>query len=172
MREQLRPQLVNFRTSRWGKGAYGAIIHIQSWQSSTGILGDLAHIRVREKVCWQTPASEVQHYAESGYCVKGNHNGRGYMSGDSGSGRDEHSALGPFTTPEALSFTGSGELEFGITQTYQQSDNNGLFWTDIPDSAYKVRRVLSREGNQLRITIHKENQGNPADAYSNTSVVP
>ncbi|MDE9566583.1 hypothetical protein KKI93_21830 [Xenorhabdus bovienii] len=175
LREQLHPQLVNFCTSRWEKGAYGAINHTLRWQSSPDILDDLAHILVREKVCWQIPAHEVQEYVERGYRDAGIHNGIGNnvtSPGNLGLGCDFHDALGPFNTPNTLHFTGPGKLEFVVTQVYQQSDNNGLSWRDIPNSAYQIQRVLSHEGNQRRITIHKENQSNPADICRNTSVLP
>ncbi|MDX7987818.1 hypothetical protein FE392_10820 [Xenorhabdus sp. 12] len=172
LREQLCPRLVNFRTSRWEKGAKGSIIHMLNWQSSTGILDDLMHIRLREDVCWQTHANGIQHYVTKAYREASTHNGLvDYTPGSLGIGCDEHDALGPFNTTEARAFTGPGELEFVVTQTYQQSANNGVSWANIPDSTYRIRRILRREGNQLRITIHKENQSNPTDVYSNTSVV-
>ncbi|WP_086956032.1 hypothetical protein [Xenorhabdus innexi] len=174
LREQLRPQLINFRTFRWEKGAYGAINHILSWQSSTGILDDLAHILVREEVRWQMPEREVQKYVDIGYRSQGGHNGIGSATstGSLGRGCDFHDALGPFNTTNMLNFIGSGALSFVMTQIYQQSNDNGLSWSDIPNSGYWIRRLLSYEGNQRRITIYKENQSNSADACSNTSVIP
>ncbi|MFT2798884.1 hypothetical protein [Serratia sp. N21D137] len=173
LHEQLRPQLCNFRTFSLTKGAAGAIDHTLTWQSDTGILGDLAHIRVREKVCWQTPEHMVRPYVINEYRQEGGHFGIGnavYTPGNIGKGKDTHAALGPFS-PEVLNFVGPGELKFVITQTYQQSNNGGISWTDIPDSTYRIRRVVIRVGTKLRLTIHKEKLSNRRETISNMTEV-
>ncbi|MBS0054497.1 hypothetical protein [Yersinia sp. Marseille-Q3913] len=173
LHDQLRPQLINFRTFNLTAGAAGAIDHTLIWQSDTGVLGDLAHIRVREKVCWQAPEHRVLPYVINEYRQKGVHYGVGnaiYMPGNTGQGNDTHTVLGPFS-PKMLNFGGPGELEFVITQTYQQSNDGGRSWTDIPDSTYRIRRIVRCAGTKLQLTIYKENLSNPCDALSNMTEV-
>ncbi|EMZ7034345.1 hypothetical protein ABE276_002378 [Salmonella enterica] len=173
LHEQLRPHLINFRTRSLTKGGAGAINHSLIWQSDTGSLGDLEHIRVREKVCWQNPARSIQPYVIKEYRQAGTHYGMGnavFTAGHIGQGNDTHAALGPFS-PEVLHFVGPGELEFVITQTYQQSNDHGISWTDIPNGTYRIQRIARRVGTKLRLTIHKMNQSKPGDALSNMTEV-
>ena len=169
----LRGKLVDFRTVSLTKGGAGAIVHVLGWKSDTGSLADLAHLRVRERIVWPAPAPAAVPYLIPEYRVAGEHFGMGnavYTQGSAGRGDDTHAALGPFGPP-VLTFAGPGSLEYVIAQTYEQSDNAGGTWTAIPDSAYTIRRVVTRVGPKTRLTITKTNNTKPGDTLTNSTDV-
>jgi hypothetical protein len=172
----LRGNVFNFRTGRLARGPGGTIEHRLVWESDTGNLADLAHIRVREHVSWPTPVPPViptvhleapdQH---TNYRIAGFHAGVGNAAstpGTVGSGSDTHGASGPFNGA-ALDYTGAAPLVVTFTQVYQSSADGGVTWANIPNSTYTIRREVRRAGNRAQVTITKTNVAQPRDAITN-----
>lgn len=173
----LRGKVFNFRTGSLARGPGGTIVHRLFWDSDTGDLGDLAHIRVREHVSWPTPVPPIipnvhieQPDVHTNYRIAGSHAGIGNAAstpGTAGNGNDTHGAYGPFT-PACMNYTGAAPLIVTFTQVYQASANGGVTWVDIPNSQYTIRRELRRVGNRTQVTITKTNVARPRDAITNT----
>ena len=177
----LRGDVFNFRTGSLARGPNGNIVHRLVWDSDTGNLGDLAHIRVREHVSWPTPTAPVipnVHIVApdqfNNYRIAGFHTGVGnavFTPGTAGNGNDTHGAYGPFSNT-ALDYTGAAPLVVTFNQVYQSSADGGMTWIDIPNSRYTVRRELRRVRNQIQVTMTKTNVTAPRDALTNTLVIP
>ena len=75
--QKLLGKLVRFRTKSLTAGPAGAIVHVLVWESDTGDLADLAHLRVREHVSWQAPGGQTRNYVIPEYQGAGNHYGVG-----------------------------------------------------------------------------------------------
>jgi hypothetical protein len=173
----LRGNVFNFRTGSLARGPQGAIVHRLVWESDTGDLADLAHIRVRERVSWPTPIAPViptVHIdtpdVHTNYRIAGFHTGIGNAAstpGTMGRGDDMHGAYGPFS-PACLNYTGAAPLVVTFNQVYQFSDDGGAHWADIPNSSYTIRRELRRVGNRIQVTMTKTNVALPRDSITNT----
>ncbi|MGE0386829.1 MAG: hypothetical protein AB7Q97_19055 [Gammaproteobacteria bacterium] len=153
----LRAKLVKFKTKSLGKGAAGAINHVLTWESDSGDLDDIDHIRVREHVSWGAPDREVAPYVIGEYAKGGHHYGQGnaaFTPGNVGQGDDTHAALGPFS-PKVLEFKGPGALRYEMEQVYEMSDDGGKTWSAIPKSKYKILRVVTFEDNKIKLSIAK-----------------
>ncbi|MBW8896861.1 MAG: hypothetical protein JF619_01795 [Massilia sp.] len=173
----MRANVFNFRTESILRGMGGTIVHRLVWESDTGDLADLAHIRVREHVSWPTPTAPVipnVHIdtpdVHTNYRIAGFHTGVGnaaFTPGPVGNGNDTHGAYGPFS-PACMNYTGAAPLVVTFTQVYQSSADGGTTWIDIPNSRYTIRRELRRVGNRTQVTITKTNVARPRDAMMNT----
>lgn len=176
----LRGNVFNFRTGSLARAPGGAIAHRLVWDSDTGNLGDLAHVRVREHVSWPTPVAPIipnVHIDEpdvhTNYRVAGFHAGVGNAvstPGTAGNGTDNHGAYGPFS-PACMNYTGAAPLIVTFNQVYQVSSDGGVTWADIQNSHYTIRRELRRVGNRIQVTITKTNVTLPRDALTNTLVI-
>jgi hypothetical protein len=176
----MRGDIFNFRTGNLSRGPNGSIVHRLVWDSDTGSLGDLAHIRVREHVSWPTPTAPVVPTTHiiapdqfNNYRIAGFHAGVGnavFTPGTAGNGNDTHAAIGPFT-PAALTYTGAAPLVVTFTQVYQASYDGGANWIDIPNSRYTIRRELRQVRNRAHVTLTKTNATVPRDALSNTLIL-
>ncbi|MGE0710773.1 MAG: hypothetical protein AB7N76_27745 [Planctomycetota bacterium] len=162
----LRGKLVRFRTKSLTRGASGAIVHALQWESDTGDLTDLAHLRVREHVSWNAPNPNTRPFVIPEYQRGGDHMGVGnaaYTPGHIGRGDDTHSALGPFT-PQIFQLQPNATLEYVMNQVYEQSTDDGATWTAIPNSRYTITRKVTHTGQRIRLEIIKAGP----DRLSNT----
>jgi hypothetical protein len=153
----LRANLINFRTKTLAAGSAGAINHVLVWDSDSGDMDDLSHLKVREHVSWGSADPAVAPYVISEYKGGGNHYGQGnaaFTPGNVGQGDDTHAALGPFS-PEVLKFKGPGALKYEMDQVYELSEDGGSSWKAIPKSTFKIVRVASFEGGKTKLSIAK-----------------
>ena len=129
----------------------GFLKHQVGWNSSTGNLADLDHIRTREQVSWPACTWPV---LEAGYAAPGQHHGMGTTAGTQGYNNDTHQASQPFfditqlrdkTNAQYLA-KGAQSAPFVMNQVYQYSTDGGATWHDIPGSQYTLTRTLRRKG--------------------------
>ncbi|MEM7058926.1 MAG: hypothetical protein AAF557_15165 [Pseudomonadota bacterium] len=154
----LEPKLVNFK-GKMSKGGGGGIVHILTWESSTGDLDDLADWKVREAVSWKGAKSDVKQYVISEYKSGGKHNGMGNSAstpGNVGTSKDEHSAFGPFS-PEVLKYEGKDDLVYEMTQVYEAGVGNAF--KAIAGSDCKITRTAKKDGSKVTIEIKKKGLG-------------
>jgi len=153
----LRASLISFRTKTLAAGPSGAINHVLVWDSDSGDLDDLSHLKVREHVSWGSADPAVAPFVISEYKSGGNHYGQGnaaFTPGNVGQGDDTHATLGPFS-PEVLKFKGPGVLKYEMDQVYELSEDGGSSWKAIPKSTFKIVRVASFEGGKTKLSIAK-----------------
>ena len=150
--------LVNFKTTSLAALKGGSIQHQASWESDSGRLADLGHVRVRERVWWGAPAQNVAGLLDPGYQVAGQHFGVGNAAmalGTAGSNGDNHDARGAWDTG-ILDLPGSGPFSYVCQQVYQVSNDSGTTWQDIPNTNYEITRTVSKtRGGATKLEVRK-----------------
>jgi len=149
--------LVNFKTLSLVAQQGGSIQHQASWESDSGNLKDLGHVRVREQVSWGAAAQNVAGLLDPAYQVAGQHFGVGnaVMSpGTVGSMTDNHDARGAWDTG-ILNLPGNGPFSYVCQQVYQVSNDGGNTWQDIPNSNYEIVRTVSKTRGTTKLEIRK-----------------
>jgi hypothetical protein len=163
--DALAAKLVKFRTQSITKAANGGISHIVAWSSDSGDLADLKDVKVREHVWWDAPGAVTKELVDATYKGAGQHNGMGGASspGTAGSGKDDHTGLGPFTQKmfDANLLPLKTLAELKLDQAYQMSVKGGP-WQEIPGSRFVLRRrVALIKAGVIRIEMTKAGVGNP-----------
>lgn len=177
LRNLLKGRLISFRTASLTKGEGGYINHELRWDSDTGDLNDLTHVRVREHVWWEDPDPAVLQYLDQNdetYKRAGEHFGVGnsaFTRGEAGNSTDTHHPTGPFG-PNLVNFAGPGEIEHKIDQEYQYSEDRGQKWYPIPNSRYTIRRKISCTGRNIKVIITKKNIDGRGDSCTNFVEIP
>lgn len=146
--EKQSGNLINWHTEKISP-EFGAITHIIGWESSTGNLKDLKHIRTREKVTWASACPWANTPEDPTYTEPGQHFGVGnsiVTQGDLGGNTDTHIAAAPLFNDKYKPFPlKEGQvMEFVMEQVYEYSENNGETWYPIKGSEYTLIRRLSR----------------------------
>jgi len=165
----LRAVPINFTTTGMQSEMGDTILrHTFKWDSDTGNLADLANAYTRENVTWPqwpgplTACIGLPHGAE--YTHAGNHTGLANNRANVGSGRDDHSLLGPFNQT-ILTYTGP-TLQAPMTQVYEYSYDQ-VNWLPIANSNYTiVREVEAMPGNKVKLKLTKTNTTKPGDRFS------
>ncbi len=159
LKDLMAARLVNFKTKSLAALSGGNIKHDAVWESDSGKLADLAHIKVREAVSWGTPAGPAIPYLDPAYAHAGHHFGVGNAvssPGTVGNMSDTHDAKGAWG-PTILNFAGPGKISYTCDQVYQYTDDNGASWHDIPNSTYQIVRTVSAiAGNKIKFEILKK----------------
>ncbi len=142
--------LVGFKTVSMGT-AGSALNHQFTWQSSTGDLKDLSHVKTRELVEWDAPPPEFG--GTGAYAGAGKHNGLAETLGSAGQGADNHDIIPAqgFPAPGKKSFLLDGDgtsQTWTLRQAYQMSVDGGE-WVNIPGTNYVLTRWFERSGNDL-----------------------
>ena len=168
--------LVNFKTTRLVAQDGGSIQHQASWESDSGDLRDLGHVRVREQVSWGAAAQNVAGLLDPAYQVAGQHFGVGnaVMSpGTVGSMTDNHDARGAWDVG-ILNLPGNGPFSYVCQQVYQVSNDSGNTWQDIPNSNYEIVRTVSRTQGTTKLAIRKRSvaPNTRREDRSNSTVLP
>jgi hypothetical protein len=149
--------LVNFKTLRLVAQKGGSIQHQASWESDSGRLADLGHVRVREQVSWGAAAQNAAGLLDPLYQVAGHHFGVGNAvtsPGTIGSMTDNHDARGAWDTG-ILNLPGNGPFSYVCQQVYQVSNDSGNTWQDIPNTHYEIVRTVSRTRGTTKLEIRK-----------------
>jgi hypothetical protein len=155
----VRADLVNFKTQSLTALPGGNVKHDAVWQSDSGDLQDLAYAFVREKVYWDAPSTAAKPYLDPAYQVAGQHFGVGNAVTSPGNAlnmSDTHDAKGAWA-PAVFNFKGPGSISYTCKQVYQWSKDNKVTWLDIPNSNYEIKREVSVQGTQIKMTIKKKN---------------
>lgn len=128
---------MNFRTESMSTTNQNALKHILKWESSTGNLSDLSHIRTREFVEWDAPPPE---FGGTGpYSRPGHHAGLGFAEASSGTGVDQHDIIPSKGDIKYTLPPNRKSARWTMRQKYQCSVNGGE-WIDIPGSRYEITR--------------------------------
>ena len=150
--------LVNFKTTSLRALQGGSIQHQASWESDSGSLADLGHVRVREEITWGAAAQDVAPLLESGYRNAGGHTGMGAIAmspGTAGSMSDTHNIQGAFES-SIENLPGNGPYSYVCQQVYQVSNDSGNTWQNIPNSNYEIIRTVSKtRGGGFKLNIRK-----------------
>jgi hypothetical protein len=137
--------LVNFMTVSMGT-AGSALNHTFTWESSTGSLQDLNHIKTRELVKWDAPPPEFG--GKGDYAGAGEHHGLATTPGIAGQGADNHDIVPAqgFPGRDCYKLENDGVSEpWILKQEYQMSIDEGE-WTTIPNTNYVLTRWFERKG--------------------------
>ena len=137
--------LVNFKTASMGTGS-STLMHTFNWESSTGNLNDLSHIRTREFVKWDAPPPEFG--GKGAYEAAGEHNGLATTPGIAGQGADNHDIVPAqgFPGKKAIYLENDGVSKpWNLKQEYQMSIDGGEY-TAIPGTNYVLTRWFERKG--------------------------
>ena len=135
--------LINFKTKSMSTGA-ATLHHEVCWESSTGSIADLAHIKTRERVSWDAAPPEFGPSAE--YEGSGVHNGLGSNTASGGIGVDDHSIIPPGFNFQ-LAEDGSSRV-WTMNQQYEMQIN-GEEWIPVPGGQYQITRWFERKGTDL-----------------------
>ncbi len=135
--------LINFKTKAMTTGA-ATLHHEVVWESSTGKLEDLSHIKTRERVAWD-PAP-VEFGALEEYKRQGFHNGLGNNGANSGCATDDHSII---PTEFKYQLDADGESKVWTMKQQYEMQIDGGDWVSIPDAMYEITRWFVREGKDL-----------------------
>lgn len=145
-------RIVNFRTDKMSTSKDNALKHVLKWESSTGNLSDLSHIRTREIVEWDAPPAE---FGGTGpYSAAGRHEGFGFSQANRGTNTDSHDIIptkGNIRYREPPNGKSSG---WTMRQRYQYSVNGGAF-EDIPHSNYQITRWFKKCSKTLDAYVEK-----------------
>jgi hypothetical protein len=168
--------LVNFKTTGLVAQQGGSIQHQASWESDSGNLADLAHVRVRESVSWGAPPQNVAGLLDGDYQNAGQHFGLGNAAmspGTVGSMTDVHDVRGAWG-PGILNLPGNGPFSYVCQQVYQASNDGGNTWQNIPNSTYEIVRTVSRARQTTKLEIRKRSvpPNSRREDRSNSTVLP
>ena len=118
--------------------------HKVVWESSTGNLEDLSHIKTRERVAWD--AAPIEFGAPVEYQRSAFHNGLGTATANTGLNTDEHSIFPPEFKYQ-LAADGESKV-WKMKQQYEMQIDGGD-WLPIPDAAFEITRWFERKGKDL-----------------------
>ena len=169
-----RARPVKFHTkSLKANGTANQIVHKVKWDSSSGSLADLEHLKTREDVSWSEgvphefrPCPQAPEYERPG-----SHNGHGPSSATFGSAEDVHSIV----PPNACLFKGQREdgsplankqktstwVQKQVYQYGKPEGDNQLPWQaqqhpNNKDAEYTLERWAVRKGKDLVIHMTKK----------------
>ncbi len=135
--------LIKFGTESMTTGA-ATLHHKVVWESSTGNLEDLSHIKTRERVVWDS--APIEFGAPVEYQRSAFHNGLGTNGANSGFASDDHSIVPPEFKYQ-LATDGESKV-WKMKQQYEMQIDGGD-WVPIPDAVFEITRWFERKGKDL-----------------------